>query len=92
LNNLPIKEVSNSTIYLRDVANVRDGFAPQTNIARQDGNRGVLLSILKAGNASTLDVVKGVRDLLPRVEQTLPPELRIRPLADQSVFVRGAVS
>jgi CzcA family heavy metal efflux pump len=92
LNNLPIKEVGNSTIYLRDVANVRDGFAPQTNIARQDGNRGVLLSILKAGNASTLDVVKGVRDLLPRVEQTLPPELRIRPLADQSVFVRGAVS
>jgi CzcA family heavy metal efflux pump len=92
LNDIPIRVVGNSTIYLRDVANVRDGFAPQTNIARQDGNRGVLLSILKAGNASTLDVVKGVRTLLPRVAQTLPPELRVRPLADQSVFVRSAVS
>src|ERR1700675_348827 len=92
LNDIPIRVVGNSTIYLRDVANVRDGFAPQTNIARQDGNRGVLLSILKAGNASTLDVVKGVRALLPRVAQTLPPELKIRPLADQSVFVRSAVS
>ena len=91
-NDLPIKVVGNSTIYLRDVANVRDGFAPQTNIARQDGNRGVLLSILKAGNASTLDVVKGVRTLLPRVAQTLPPELKIHPLADQSIFVRAAVS
>jgi multidrug efflux pump subunit AcrB len=92
LNNIPLKVVGDSTIYLQDVANVRDGFAPQTNIARQDGNRGVLLSIMKAGNASTLDVVKGVRGLLPRVEQTLPPELRIRPLADQSVFVRSAVN
>jgi CzcA family heavy metal efflux pump len=92
LNDLPIKVVGNSTIYLRDVANIRDGFAPQTNIARQDGNRGVLLSILKAGNASTLDVVKGIRTLLPRVEQTLPPQLKIHPLADQSVFVRSAVS
>src|SRR5215469_6513995 len=92
LNDLPIKVVGNSTIYLRDVANVRDGFAPQTNVVRQDGNRGVLLSILKAGNASTLDVVKGIRGLLPRVAQTLPPELKIQPLADQSVFVRSAVS
>jgi multidrug efflux pump subunit AcrB len=92
LNDLPVKVVGNSTIYLRDVANIRDGFAPQTNIARQDGNRGVLLSILKAGNASTLDVVKGIRDLLPRVEQTLPPQLKIHALADQSVFVRSAVS
>jgi CzcA family heavy metal efflux pump len=91
-NGIPVRVVGNSTIYLRDVANVRDGFAPQTNIARQDGNRGVLLSILKAGNASTLDVVKGVRTLLPRVAQTLPPELKIRPLADQSIFVRAAVS
>jgi CzcA family heavy metal efflux pump len=92
LNELPVKIVGNSTIYLRDVANIRDGFAPQTNIARQDGNRGVLLSILKAGNASTLDVVKGIRDLLPRVEQTLPPQLKIHALADQSIFVRSAVS
>jgi CzcA family heavy metal efflux pump len=92
LNDLPIKVVGNSTIYLRDVANIRDGFAPQTNIARQDGNRGVLLSILKAGNASTLDVVTGIRTLLPRVQQTLPPQLAIHPLADQSIFVRSAVS
>jgi multidrug efflux pump subunit AcrB len=92
LNELPVKVVGNSTIYLRDVANVRDGFAPQTNIVRQDGHRGVLVSVLKAGNASTLDVVKGVRALLPRVAQTLPPEMKILPLADQSIFVRSSVS
>jgi multidrug efflux pump subunit AcrB len=92
LNDLPVKVVGNSTIYLRDVANVRDAFAPQTNIVRQDGHRGALVSILKAGNASTIDVVKGIRGLLPRVAQTLPPELKIVPLADQSIFVRGAVS
>jgi multidrug efflux pump subunit AcrB len=92
LNDLPVKVVGDSTIYLRDVANIRDGFAPQTNIVRQDGHRGALVSILKAGNASTINVVKGIRSLLPRVAQTLPPELKIVPLADQSVFVRGAVS
>jgi multidrug efflux pump subunit AcrB len=92
LNDLPVKVVGNSTIYLRDVANIRDGFSPQTNIVRQDGHRGALVTILKAGNASTIDVVKGIRDLLPRVAQTLPPQLKIVPLADQSIFVRGAVS
>jgi CzcA family heavy metal efflux pump len=92
LNDLPIKQVGSTTIYLRDVANVRDGFAPQTNIVRQDGHRGVLLSILKAGTASTISVVQGIRDMLPRVSQTLPPELKIQPLADQSIFVKGAVS
>jgi CzcA family heavy metal efflux pump len=92
LNELPVKVVGNSTIYLRDVANVRDGFAPQTNIVRQDGHRGALVSILKAGNASTINVVEGIRDLLPRVAQTLPPELKIVPIADQSIFVRGAVN
>src|SRR6267142_2349339 len=92
LNDLPVKVVGNSTIYLRDVANVRDGFSPQTNIVRQDGRRGALVSVLKAGNASTLDVVKGIRDLLPRVAQTLPPELKILPLSDQSIFVRGSVN
>ncbi|MGA3093150.1 MAG: efflux RND transporter permease subunit [Terriglobales bacterium] len=92
LNNLPIKQVGNSTVYLRDVANVRDGFAPQTNIVRQDGHRGVLLSIMKAGTASTISVVKGVREFLPRVAQTLPPQLKIQPLADQSIFVSAAVS
>jgi multidrug efflux pump subunit AcrB len=92
LNELPVKVVGNSTIYLRDVANVRDAFAPQTNIVRQDGRRGALVSVLKAGNASTIDVVKGIRGLLPRVAQTLPPELKILPLADQSIFVRGSVN
>jgi CzcA family heavy metal efflux pump len=92
LNDLPVKQVGNSTIYLRDVANVRDGFAPQTNIVRQNRNRGVLEPILKAGNASTISVVNGIKQLLPRVEQTLPPELKIQALADQSVFVKAAVS
>jgi CzcA family heavy metal efflux pump len=92
LNNLPVKQVGSSTVYLRDVANVRDGFSPQTNIVRQDGHRGVLLSILKAGTASTISVVKDVRGLLPRVAQTLPPQLKIQPLADQSIFVSAAVS
>jgi multidrug efflux pump subunit AcrB len=91
-NNLPIKKVGNTIIYLRDVATVSDGFAPQTNIVRQDGKRGVLVTVYKAGDASTIDVVKGERQLLPRVAQTLPPELRIQPLADQSIFVRGAVN
>src|ERR1700683_3174619 len=92
LSDLPIKQAGLSTIYLRDVANIRDGFAPQTNIVRDDGRRGVLISVLKAGNASTIDVVKGIRQLLPRLAQTLPPELKIVPLADQSLFVSAAVS
>src|SRR5712671_3239167 len=91
LNDLPVKVIGNSTVYLRDVANVRDGFAPQTNIVRQDGHRGTLVTVLKSGNASTLDVVQGIRNLLPRVAATLPPELKIQPVADQSLFVRAAV-
>src|SRR5262245_25592329 len=90
LNDLPIKQVGNSTVYLRDVAHVSAGFAPQTNIVRQDGRRGTLLTILKAGHASTLDVVQGIRDLLPRVAATLPPQLHMQPLADQASFVRAA--
>src|SRR6266496_1747933 len=92
LNDLPVKVVGNSTIYIRDVAHVRDGFAPQTNVVRHDGLRGVILTVLKAGSASTLSVVKGIRDLLPRVATTLPSQLKIEPLADQSIFVRAAVS
>lgn len=91
-NELPIKIVDGNVIYLRDVATVSDGFAPQTNIVRQDGHRGALVTILKDGDASTLDVVKGIRQLLPRVAQTLPPELRIQPLFDQSIFVRGSIN
>src|SRR5437773_3165242 len=92
LNDLPIKVAGPSTIYIRDVAEVSAGFSPQTNIVRQDGRRGVLISIVKAGEASTLDVVNGVRNMLPRIAATLPPELKIQPLADQSIFVRAAVS
>src|SRR5437870_706370 len=92
LNGLPVKVVGNSTTYLRDVAHVRDGFAPQTNVVRRDGSRGTLVTILKTGTASTLDVVAGIRALLPRVIQTLPPQLTVQPLADQSIFVRAAVS
>ena len=92
LNDLPVKTLPSSTIYLRDVALVRDGFPPQTNVVRQDGRRGTLVTILKTGTASTVDVVQGIRDLLPRVIPTLPPALKIQPLADQSIFVRAAVS
>src|SRR5437660_7455764 len=92
LNDLPIKVAGPSTIYIRDVAEVSAGFSPQTNIVRQDGRRGVLISIVKAGEASTLDVVNGVRNMIPRIAATLPPELKIQPLADQSVFVRAAVN
>ncbi len=91
LNDLPVKVAGNATIYLRDVAQVSDGFSPQTNIVRNNGRRGTLVTILKAGNASTIDVVNGIRGILPRIAATLPPELKIQPLADQSVFVRAAV-
>jgi multidrug efflux pump subunit AcrB len=92
LGMLPIKKVNGAIVYIRDVATVSSGYAFQTNIVRQDGRRGVLLTVLKAGNASTLSVVKGVRALLPRVQQIVPPNLKITPLSDQSVFVRAAVS
>ncbi len=92
INEFPVKVVGNSTIYVRDIANVRNGFAPQTNIIRRDGQRGVMVSILKAGSASTLDVVEGVKKLLPRVAATLPPQLKITALGDQSIFVRASIS
>ncbi len=92
LGALPIRNINGTTVYLRDVASVADGFAPQTNIVRQDGRRAVLLTIIKSGTASTLDVVSGIRKLIPRVATTLPPALKIEPLDDQSIFVRGAVS
>jgi multidrug efflux pump subunit AcrB len=92
LNDLPIKQVGSTTIYLRDVATVSDGFQVQTNVVRKDGRRGVLMSILKAGNASTLSVVGGVKKLLPRVATIVPPALTMTPLADQSIFVSSAVS
>ena len=91
LNDLPIKVDNGATIYVRDVANVHDGFQFQTNIVRLDGHRSALLTIIKSGNASTLDIVSRVREALPRIAATLPQELHIQPLADQSIFVRNAV-
>jgi CzcA family heavy metal efflux pump len=91
LNNLPIKTVNGQTVYLRDVATVSDGFSPQTNIVKMDGSRGVLLSVYKTGGSSTLDIVKRVYELLPRIAASLPPALKITPMFDQSIFVRAAV-
>lgn len=91
LNDLPVRVVGQTPIYVRDVAQVSDGFSPQTNIVRNDGKRGTLLTVLKAGNASTIDVVQGIKDLLPKVASALPPELKIQPLSDQSIFVSAAV-
>jgi CzcA family heavy metal efflux pump len=91
LNDLPVKTTNGSTLYLRDVAHVRDGFAPQTNIVRQDGNRGALMSIYKNGNASTLDIVKGVKNIVAQAAQALPPELKVTALFDQSLFVRASI-
>jgi multidrug efflux pump subunit AcrB len=92
LADLPIKQIGTKTIYLRDVARVSDGFAVQTNVVRQDGHRSVLISVLKSGDSSTLDVVSGIRNVLPRAALTLPPQLKITPIADQSLFVRSAIS
>ena len=91
LNDLPIKTINGAIIYVRVVAHVRDGFSPQTNIVHQDGVRGTLLSILKNGNASTTRVVKAVQQMLPRIQQSLPPGLEIKQLFDQSLFVRAAI-
>lgn len=92
LGNLPIRQVNGAMVYLRDVASVTDGAIPQTNVVRQDGRRGVLLTVLKSGTASTLDVVKGVLGLLPRVKSSLPAALRITPIGNQATFVRGSVN
>jgi len=91
LNDLPIKTANGATLYVRDVAHVSDGFAPQTNIVRMDGQRGVLVTLYKNGNASTLDIVKQAYAKLPQVAASLPPQLKITPIFDQSIFVRAAV-
>ncbi len=92
LNNLPVKAVNGATVYMRDVAHVRDGAAPQTNIVHVNGGRAVLTTILKNGSASTVDVVDGVLGLLPKIEQQLPSSLKITPINDQSLFVKAAIS
>ncbi|HMC73744.1 MAG TPA: efflux RND transporter permease subunit, partial [Terriglobales bacterium] len=92
LNDLPVKTLGSTTIYIKDVAWVRDGFPPQTNIVRVDGQRASLLTVQKAGNASTLDVISGIKNMLPQIKGSLPPELEIKPLADQSLFVRASIN
>src|SRR5690349_1147746 len=92
LNDMPIKTVQGATIYVRDVAQVRDGYQPQQNIVRKDGVRGSLLTVLKSGSASTLDVVSRVKAAMPRILSGLPPELEVKEFADQSLFVQAAIS
>jgi CzcA family heavy metal efflux pump len=91
LNNLPIKTQNGATIYIHDVAHVRDGFPPQTNIVRQGGERGTLLSVLKNGGASTLDIVKNIKEMLPDLQKGLPKALDMKLLFDQSLFVRASI-
>lgn len=91
IGNLPVRVVNGATIYLRDVADVRDGNAPQTNIVHVDGNRSVLMTVLKSGSASTLAIVDGIRAMLDDMRSALPEALRVVPINDQSVFVRAAV-
>ncbi len=91
LNNLPVKVVNGATIYMRDVAHVRDGSAPQTNVVHVDGSRSVVMTILKNGSTSTLAIVQGIKDALPAIQATLPDSLKIVPIGDQSLFVKAAV-
>ncbi len=91
LNRIPIKTIGSTTIYVGDVAWVRDGFPPQTNVVRVNGQRSVLLTIQKAGDASTLSVIAGIKSLLPQIATTVPAQLKMEPLADQSIFVLGAI-
>ncbi|HEX2827520.1 MAG TPA: efflux RND transporter permease subunit [Burkholderiales bacterium] len=92
LNDLPVRTQQGATTYVKDVAQVRDGFQNQTNVVRRDGERGVLLSVLKNAGVSTLDIVRNIRETLPRATQILPPDVKVTPLFDQSVFVKAAVS
>ncbi|HYG31901.1 MAG TPA: efflux RND transporter permease subunit, partial [Methylophilaceae bacterium] len=92
LNNLPVKVVNGATVYMRDVAFVRDGNAPQTNVVHVDGSRSVLMSVLKNGSTSTLDIVSGIKAKLEEIKPVLPENLVASPINDQSLFVRAAIS
>src|SRR6266568_4585180 len=92
LNNLPIRSINGAVIYVRDVAHVRDGSPPQTNIVRVDGQRAAMMSIMKTGSASTLKIIEDVREKIGNIKGQLPSQLKINPLSDQSIFVRGAIS
>jgi multidrug efflux pump subunit AcrB len=91
MGDFPIRQINGATIYVRDVAQVRDGFSPQTSIIRQDGHRGVLLTVMKSGAASTLDIIGRIKAALPRVRATLPTAINLVPLLDQSIFVRASL-
>src|SRR5437588_11308909 len=92
LNDLPIKQMNGAVVYIRDVAQVRDGFAVQTNIVAQNRLRSALLTVLKAAKASTVDIIKRVKQTLPRIQATLPQELELTQLFDQSLFVRASIN
>ncbi len=92
LNNLPIRARNGTVTYVRDVAHVRDGYSPQTNMVRLEGQRAILMNVLKTGKASTIDIINGINEKLPQIRAALPPELKIEALSDQSVFVRAAIS
>ncbi|HEX4619172.1 MAG TPA: efflux RND transporter permease subunit, partial [Steroidobacteraceae bacterium] len=92
LNNLPVTTRNGSVIYVHDVAHVRDGYPPQTNIVRRDGHRGVLMSVLKTGAASTLDIIRNIKQRLPGIRAALPPDFHIDLVGDQSLFVRAAIA
>lgn len=92
LNHIPIKTVNNKIVYISDVAYVRDGNPPQTNIVRRDGHRAVLMSVLKNGSASTLDIINNIKTKLPQARESLPPELNIDLVGDQSLFVSAAIT
>jgi multidrug efflux pump subunit AcrB len=91
MNNLPIRAAGGAVVFIKDVAQVRDGFAVQTSIVRTNGARSALLTVLKNGKASTLSIVKSVKEALPRIASTLPSQLKITPLFDQSIFVRASM-
>jgi multidrug efflux pump subunit AcrB len=92
LNDLPVKTVNGSVVYVHDVATVHDGYSPQTNIVRSNGNRGALLTVEKSGTTSTLTIIGQIKALLPQISATLPKAFHITPMGDQSVFVKAAVS
>ena len=92
LNNLPIRSVNGSTIYIRDVAHVRDGYPPQTNIVRVDGSRSLLSTIMKTGNASAIDLVEAVKSRLPTILADAPHKIKMDLIADQSLFVRASIN
>ncbi len=91
LNDMPVANRNGSVIYVRDVAHVRDGYPPQTNIVRRDGHRGVLMSVLKTGGASTLDIIRNIKERLPALRDQLPPGFNVDLVGDQSLFVRAAI-